>query len=299
MTSALTIGVVATLTLLLGPLALGFAGWIRHRKESRPSVDPTPWAHTVLASTLTCTLAFNLTFFIQELFLVLPKALTPGLQPTLFHNNHTWSGQHPLAELFQGTGAVATILSGSICAVLLARGSGRTQAARLLLLWMVYCGFLMALPQVVVGALSAASDLGRALLYLQAGEALKLMLAVLALAAMPLIGLWLARRFLALAPATPATAAARSGWIFRAATLPALLSVILLVPFRVPREFIEVLVVPLAVMVAGIPWIQAGAAWQTSVTAHPARPASLAPLWIATLLLLAIFQLVLRRGIAL
>jgi hypothetical protein len=299
MTSALTIWVVATLTLLLGPLALGIAGWIRSRKESRPPVDPTPWVHTALVSALACTLAFNLTFFIQELFLVLPKALTPGLQPTLFHNNHTWSGQHPLAELFQGTGAVATILSGSICAMLVARGAGRTQSTRLLLLWMVYCGFLMALPQVVVGALSAASDLGRTLIYLQAGEALKVVLALLALVAMPLIGLRLARAFLALAPAAPVTAAGRSGWIFRVATLPALLSVVLLVPFRVPREFIEVVVVPLAVMVAGVPWIQAGAAWQTNVAPHPARPVSLGPLWIATLLLLAIFQLVLRRGVTL
>ena len=60
-----------------------------------------------IASALLYTLAYNLTFFIQELFLVVPKALTPGLRPTLFHNNHTWQGDHPLASLFQGTGALA------------------------------------------------------------------------------------------------------------------------------------------------------------------------------------------------
>ncbi|WP_157123717.1 hypothetical protein [Allosphingosinicella indica] len=38
-----------------------------------------------LHSTLLATLAFNLVFFVQELFLVLPKALTPGLNPTLYH----------------------------------------------------------------------------------------------------------------------------------------------------------------------------------------------------------------------
>jgi hypothetical protein len=122
---------------------------------------------------------------------------------------------------------------------------------------------------------------------------------VAALAAMPLIGLRLSRAFLALSPVTPATAAGRSGWIFRVATLPAMLAVVLLVPFRVPREFIEVFVVPLAVMVAGVPWIQAGAGWQASAVARPARPARLGPLWIATLLLFAIFQFVLRRGITL
>ncbi len=46
----------------------------------------------VLQSALLCAFAFNLIFFIQELFLVVPKALTPGLRPTLFHNNHHWTG---------------------------------------------------------------------------------------------------------------------------------------------------------------------------------------------------------------
>jgi hypothetical protein len=36
-----------------------------------------------LSSALLYSLAFNLTFFIQELLLVVPKALTPGLHPTL------------------------------------------------------------------------------------------------------------------------------------------------------------------------------------------------------------------------
>jgi hypothetical protein len=52
-----------------------------------------------LSSALLHTLAFNLTFFVQELFLVVPKALTPGLHPTLFHNNHHWEGTSPLAAL--------------------------------------------------------------------------------------------------------------------------------------------------------------------------------------------------------
>ena len=55
------------------------------RREPR---GPGDWRQTV-SSALLYTLAYNLTFFIQELFLVLPKALTPGLHPTLLHNNHT------------------------------------------------------------------------------------------------------------------------------------------------------------------------------------------------------------------
>jgi hypothetical protein len=61
----------------------------------------------MLGSSLLYAIAFNLTFFIQELFLVIPKSLTPGLYPTLFHNNHTWTGTNPLQDLLQGTGALA------------------------------------------------------------------------------------------------------------------------------------------------------------------------------------------------
>ena len=69
------------------------------------------WRQTI-GSALLYTLAFNLTFFIQELFLVVPKVLTPGLRPTLYHNNHLWLGENPLARLFQGTGALAIFISG-------------------------------------------------------------------------------------------------------------------------------------------------------------------------------------------
>src|ERR1044072_2395392 len=94
----------------------------------------------VIGSALLYTLAFNLTFFIQELFLVVPKALTPGLRPTLFHNNHTWEGQHPLASLFQGTCALATIVSGTICLLLLRGDRVRSTTLRLFLVWMAFHG---------------------------------------------------------------------------------------------------------------------------------------------------------------
>lgn len=96
-----------------------------------------PWNWRLTAtSALLYTLAFNSIFFIQELFLVLPKALTPGLRPTLFHNNHTWEGAHPLASLFQGTGALATFLTAIACVLLLRRGSGRSSMRLFLISWL-------------------------------------------------------------------------------------------------------------------------------------------------------------------
>jgi hypothetical protein len=127
--------------------------------ESRPApADPAPsqatcwsWKLTI-SSALLYALAFNITFFIQELFLVLPKALTPGLRPTLFHNNHTWEGENPLASLFQGAGALAIFLAGFACALLLRRGSERSTTRQLFLVWMAYNGFFQSLPQVVAAS---------------------------------------------------------------------------------------------------------------------------------------------------
>lgn len=67
-------------------------------------------------SVLLCALAFNITFLWQELWPVIPKALTPGLHPILYHNHHSWTGHAPVEELLQGTGAVATLASGVLAA---------------------------------------------------------------------------------------------------------------------------------------------------------------------------------------
>src|SRR5688572_23443142 len=94
-----------------------------------------------ISSALLYTLAFNLTFFIQELFLVVPKALTPGLRPTLYHNNHLWLGENPLAHLLQGTGALAIVISAVVCTLLLKGERIHSTTVRLFLVWMAFSGF--------------------------------------------------------------------------------------------------------------------------------------------------------------
>ncbi|MEO6104330.1 MAG: hypothetical protein ABIP44_11945, partial [Pseudoxanthomonas sp.] len=99
--------IVTALVLIVCPLLLALAGAFRARGETSVAAPAWDW-RLVALSTLLYVVAFNLVFFVQELFLVLPKAFTPGLRPTLFHNNHLWQGEHALASLFQGTGALAT-----------------------------------------------------------------------------------------------------------------------------------------------------------------------------------------------
>lgn len=159
----------------------------------------------------------------------------------------------------------------------------------------------MALPQVVAAALLPQGDAGRAMTYLGMGEGARTLAALLALIAIPLWALWLLKPLLELAgaPAQVADATARHRYVFLAATLPALLAIGLIVPFRVPREWIEVLIVPVVVTVVGLAWLQAGA-WSTSRLAlrEGAQAWPVASLLAAVLALLAVFQLVLRPGIA-
>jgi hypothetical protein len=297
------IGIAVALVLVAGPLLLGVTGLIRARRAPADAVPeramPWNWKLTI-NSALLYALAFNLTFFIQELFLVLPKAFTPGLRPTLFHNDHRWEGESPLAGLFQGTGALAIFLTGAVCALSLRCGSGRSSTVRLFLIWMTYNGFFLSLPQVVIGAISPRSDVGMAMDYLGLGAAAKTVAALAALAAMPPVALWLRRPLLNLAedPACVASARARTRFVFRVATLPALTAVLLIIPFRVPREWVEVVMLPVVVTVIGIAWLQAGA-WRVSgvTTANRSGPGSIAYPLGALLLLLLVFQLLLRQGV--
>src|SRR6185436_9530001 len=92
------------------------------------------------SSVVLCALAFNLTFIWQELWLVIPKALTPGLHPVLYHNDHDWTGAAPVAELLQGTGALATLASGLAFAGGLVVARGASAAWRVFLFWMAVQG---------------------------------------------------------------------------------------------------------------------------------------------------------------
>ncbi|HYM28655.1 MAG TPA: hypothetical protein VET66_10920 [Steroidobacteraceae bacterium] len=294
------IGVAVLLVFVVGPLLLAAAA-IRARgaTAARVAAVRRDW-HLTACSALLYTVAFNLTFFLQELFLVLPKALTPGLHPILFHNNHTWSGDSPRVALLQGSGALAILIIGTVCAVFARRRVCRSRGAQLFLIWMAYCGLFESLPQVVVGAGVPQNDVGMALRYLGLGTSARIAAALAALALMPAAAWRLTSDFLGLATAPEQTASgrARLGFIFQVVTVPALAGIALIVPYRVPRETIEVLAVPAVVSVLGTVWIQA-CAWR-HLPPPPYAGARESLRWplAAAVALLVLFQLLLRRGLA-
>jgi hypothetical protein len=245
-------------------------------------------------STLAYVLAFNLTFILQELFLVLPKAMVPGLHPILYHNNHRWVGEAPIADLFQGTGALAILLSGLLfCAI-----AARQKRPSFLVLWLAFQGLFQSLPQFIVGAISPAQDVGQAYQYLGIGNG-KALVALTALAVIPFAGIWLGKRFTATAwePGQVDSKRSRFGYLLRMAGIPTVAAIPILILFRIPRELIEVLAPPVLVALLGYGWLQLAAFRRSSAGAQGEAPDRLVPLLVAVAGLLAIFQLVLRPGV--
>jgi hypothetical protein len=267
------------------PFVIGFT----RLNPAVPGASPWPRAGSILV----CTLAFNLTFFWQELWLVVPKALTPGLVPVLYHNDHDWTGSAPIAELLQGTGALATQASGLASLVALSWRRRWGADARLFVFWMAFQGLYQSLTQFAIGSFIPRNDVGRALAYLGANGIARAALCAASLTAMAAVGLALARR------SPPGLAAAEAGgtrdfaWALLAT---ALACVVLSVPFREPRNLVEVAMIPTVVNLVGIGWLVFGTAIARPRAALEGPPGTTLPL-VALLALLAFFQIVLRPGI--
>lgn len=250
-------------------------------------------ARVWLDSWLLAALAFNLIFFLQELFLVLPKALVPGLHPILFHNNHDWSGSDPIAELLQGTGALAILLFGLAALLSLRRWSGGSATLRLGLAWFAFNGLFQSLPQLVIGAFIPANDVARALAWLGFGQTGRTLMAVLAIFAMALAGRALVPAFRAFAPELRPVPL-----VLKLVTLPGLAAIPLIWLFRVPGGAQQVALVPVLMTVSGLIFVSLGALWAKPPGPSP-RTGFASPLWSVALLLLLLlfFQLILRPGI--
>lgn len=251
----------------------------------------SPWPP--IGSVLACTLAFNLSFFWQELWLVVPKALTPGLSPILFHNDHDWTGSAPDVELLQGTGALATLASGLVSLVLLSAVRRWPVTGRVFLWWLALQGLFQSLTQFAIGSLLPRNDVGRALSYFGIEGAARMGVLGASLLAMAGAGIGLA----ACAPPSLAAPQASGTRNFALALLAtALACVLLCVPFREPRDAIEVVLIPAVVNVIAIGWVVFGAGVVRREDRAWERPEGRWPL-LALLALLVVFQVVLRPGV--
>lgn len=252
----------------------------------------------VINSSLLFALGFNLIYFLNELALVLAGAYW-GNAPVLYHNTMSYlSMSRPEQELAFAFGPLAVFVAGVLGWIALRYLPRAPHALKLLLFWLGFHGLFMCLIQAASIAFGGhATDLAKAILYFAPSATLRYVLAALGLAGLLGVGISSVKLLLALAPEPLASAAQRRQYVFYSTTLPWLLGVLLVLPFRVPP--IEQIALPLATGVLLLwVWLLAGRIRASRIASAPARESFNWSALAALALVLAFFRFVLAPGVA-
>lgn len=286
------------LTLLVIPIIWGIYGYLKNRKQSTPSFEKpgSPWP-LIINSAVMYALAFNLIFFIQELFLALGKKWL-GLKAYLYHNNHNWEGNHPMQDLAQGYGATAIFITGVICLLIARRVKLSTHWLQLFFLWMAFQGFAQSLPQFITAAMAPDTDTGQAYTYLGITDSTGLLISIAGILLMLLTGKAYSQYFLQLAPSEKhiLTASRRFNYLFQVTVAASVIGIMLIIPFRIMPW--SRATAPVFVTLLSVPMVFANA-WKAKVSyTINSKVNRKIFIWPVILLigLLLFFQLVLAKG---
>jgi len=283
--------------LLVGPIIWGAYNVNKYR--SLPSVTGKVKMATIINSAISYALAYNLIFFLQELFLVLGKKAL-GLKSFLYHNNHTWEGEHSMSSLMQGSGALAIFIAGLISLLIFRYLSKSRSEWKLLVLWLAFHGLMQSIPQVIFAALDPGTDTGEALVgYLKISGPVLTFLAGVCTLSTALISIWFCRPFLGFIPMDSdlSNPRVKLNYILSIAVGGALLGSVLVVPFRIlPMHHA---ITPFLVFTFTIPWMWSAAPMSRPLS-HNRNRINEKIFWVPVLLLiflLLFFQLILAKGV--
>ena len=251
--------------LIVGPVILGVLNLRQYRNLN---VSKKSSYHTVLInSAVLYAIAFNVIFFLQELFLVLGKKAI-GLKAYLYHNNHSWDGENPMASLMQGSGALAIFIVGLVCLAWFRVIRNSQGIWKLLVLWLAFHGLIQSIPQVMIGFFDPKTDVGQALIgYLDLNQSLLVVLSIASIIGTALISIWFSRPLLEFAPSeidldNPKV---RLKYIRSIGVGAALIGCILVIPFRIPPA--SQIIGPFILLIFSIPWI-----WSISANIGNIKP---------------------------
>jgi hypothetical protein len=283
--------------LLVGPMFLGWRNRVKF-KGTTPQKDPN-YVTAMVNSGVLYALAFNIIFFLQELFLVLGKKAL-GLQAFLYHNNHIWTGEHPESLLMQGTGALGIFLVGLICLFIFRLLLGSRSLWKPFFLWLAFNGLIQSIPQVMAAYFAPNTDVGEALVgYLNLSQPVLIGLALVSMMATALISIWFSRPLLGLVPDAadlnnPRVKVRYIGFVAAGASI---IGSILVVPFKIPP--MDQAINPFIVLVFSVPWMWSAAAMSKPAGRAPNRineKIQWAPIALLAFLLI-FFRLVLAPGV--
>jgi len=283
--------------LLIGPILWGWRNWVKYRGISAPK-DKANYI-TMINSAVLYALAFNLIFFLQELFLVLGKKAL-GLKSLLYHNNHIWEGEHPMTLLMQGSGALSIFLIGLICLVIFKYILNSKSIWKLFFLWLAFHGLIQSIPQVMVAYFDPGTDVGEALVgYLNLSQPFLIILAITSMTAIAMISIWFSKQLLEFISndVDLNNPKVKFKYIRFIAVGAAIMGSILVVPFRILP--MGQAITPFIVLVFSIPWTWSAAAISKPITGTSNRineKIYWSPI-ILLVLLLIFFRLVLAPGL--
>ena len=287
-------------SLLVIPVMWGLYGYFKTRKETIHSEVGKPansW-RLIINSAVLYALAFNIIFFIQELFLALGKKWL-GLKAYLYHNNHNWEGSHPLEGLAQGYGAVAIFITGVICLFTARRIKSSRHWLQLFFLWMAFQGLAQSLPQFITAAMAPDTDTGQAYTYLGITNTVGMLISIAGIILMLLTGTAYSRYLLQLAPSNNNIDLAyrRFNYLFRIALAASVIGLMLIIPFRIMPW--NRALAPVMVLLISVPMIFANA-WKSkpgyTINSEVNKKIFVIPILFLVILLL-IFQLILAKGV--
>lgn len=293
----MTLALILLAVFLFTPWVWGISNWVKNRDLPAPNESPN--YHLAVNSAVLYALAFNLIFMLQEIFLVLGKTAL-GLTSVLYHNNHTWEGDHPLVQLMQGSGALGIFLIGAVCLLIFRLMPKNKSIWRLLLLWLAFHGLLQSIPQLLFAYLDPGTDVGDALVgYLSLSEPLLVVISIASLIATALLANWFGGELLSFAPGQTdmSNQKARVNYIWFIAAGAAILGSILIVPFRVFP--MSQAMAPIMLFIFTMPWVWSASATRERVIASSNRVNEQiyrAPM-VFLIVLLAFFRFVLAPGV--
>jgi hypothetical protein len=283
--------------LLLGPILWGWRNWVKYKGPSVPKGIAN--YNTMINSAVLYALAFNLIFFLQELFLVLGKKAL-GLEAFLYHNNHNWAGEHPMTLLMQGSGALAIFLIGLICLAIFRFIRNSKSIWKLFVLWLAFHGLIQSIPQVMIAYLDPSTDVGEALVgYLNLSQLFLIILAITSITATAMVCIWFSSQLLEFVSndVDLNNPKVKFKYIRFIAVGAAIMGSLLVVPFRIPP--IGQAITPFIILIFSVPWI-----WSSAAVSKHIRPTSnrinkeiyWSPI-VFLVLLLIFFRLVLAPGV--
>jgi len=285
--------------LLIGPIILALWGYFKwknvalHQAENKWNVVPT-----VINSSVLYALAYNIIYFIQELFLVFGKKWI-GLKAYLYHNNHKWIGEDPRDDLMQGLGALTIFLLGILLLILFFKIRDSKHWITLFILWLAYHGLIQSLPQLSSVPMDRGSDVGQAITYLQLGLKMDYMISYMSIIAIIALAYGFSKWFMQFAPVHIILdhGLKRFRSIFFIVLLPAVLGTLVLFPYRImPINRYQMTVMLLLVCIPEIfafSWLIKG----VKPIGNEVNDRIVAVPIVLSILVLLFFQLVLAPGV--